>query len=98
MNVMMVSLLLYTKAVEASAVPVFRWVMLGLAAPAMAVLAYPFALGAAAEARRGTASLDTLIGRCGWPAPALAAHLLTLELDGWVARLPGGLYQRRHRG
>ena len=40
-------------------------------------------------------SLDALINRCGWPAPALSAHLLTLELDGHVARLPGGLYQRR---
>ena len=39
-------------------------------------------------------SLDALINRCGWPAPALSAHLLTLELDGLVARLPGGLYQR----
>ena len=40
-------------------------------------------------------SLDALINRCGWSAPALSAHLLTLELDGLVARLPGGLYQRR---
>jgi DNA processing protein len=40
-------------------------------------------------------SLDALINRCGWSAPALSAHLLTLELDGQVARLPGGLYQRR---
>ncbi len=40
-------------------------------------------------------SLDTLIDRCGWPAHSLSAHLLTLELDGLVARLPGGLYQRR---
>ncbi len=40
-------------------------------------------------------SLDALIDRCGWTAPALSAHLLTLELDGLVARLPGGLYQRR---
>jgi DNA processing protein len=40
-------------------------------------------------------SLDTLIDRCGWPAHALSAHLLTLELGGQVARLPGGLYQRR---
>lgn len=40
-------------------------------------------------------SLDTLIDRCGWPAPQLSAHLLTLELDGHIARLPGGLYQRR---
>ena len=40
-------------------------------------------------------SLDALIDRCGWPAPTLSAHLLTLELAGQVARLPGGLYQRR---
>ena len=40
------------------------------------------------------ASLDTLIARCGWPAPELSAHLMALELDGRVARLPGGLYQR----
>ena len=39
--------------------------------------------------------LDDLIARCGWPAHMLSAHLLTLELDGQVARLPGGLYQRR---
>jgi DNA processing protein len=40
-------------------------------------------------------TLDALIERCGWPAPALTVHLLTLELDGLIARLPGGLYQRR---
>ncbi len=40
-------------------------------------------------------SLDTLIDRCGWPAHSLSAHLLNLELEGRVARLPGGLYQRR---
>ena len=40
-------------------------------------------------------SLDALIHRCGWPAPALSAHLLALELGGLVARLPGGFYQRR---
>lgn len=44
------------------------------------------------------ATLDTLIDRCGWPAHRLSAHLLTLELDGQVARLPGGLYQRRQVG
>ena len=43
-------------------------------------------------------SLDALIDRCGWAAPALSAHLLTLELEGLVARLPGGLYQRRQAG
>ncbi len=42
------------------------------------------------------ASLDDLIARSGWTAPRLAARLLTLELDGRVARLPGGRYQRLH--
>ena len=40
-------------------------------------------------------SMDALVERCGWPVHTLSAHLLTLELDGQVARLPGGLYQRR---
>jgi DNA processing protein len=40
-------------------------------------------------------SLDAIIARTGWPAHELAAKLLDLELDGQVARLPGGLYQRR---
>ncbi len=40
-------------------------------------------------------TLDALIARCGWPAPELGARLLELELEGRVARLPGGLFQRR---
>ena len=40
-------------------------------------------------------SLDALIARTGEPAALLSAHLMELELDGQVARLPGGLYQRR---
>ena len=39
-------------------------------------------------------SLDALGARTGWPAQQLSAKLLELELDGRVARLPGGLYQR----
>jgi DNA processing protein len=41
------------------------------------------------------ATLDVLMARCGWSAPELGARLLTLELEGRVARLPGGLFQRR---
>ena len=41
-------------------------------------------------------TLDALISRTGCPAPELMARLMTLELDGLVARLPGGLYQRLH--
>jgi DNA processing protein len=40
-------------------------------------------------------NLDTLLARTGSDGPALLARLLELELDGRVARLPGGLYQRR---
>ena len=40
------------------------------------------------------ASLDALQARTGLPTPALQAQLLELELNGLVARLPGGLFQR----
>jgi DNA processing protein len=40
-------------------------------------------------------TLDALIGRTGWPAAELQARLLALELDGQLARLPGGLFQRQ---
>jgi DNA processing protein len=40
-------------------------------------------------------TLDEMIARTGWPAHELAARLLDLELSGLVARLPGGMYQRR---
>ena len=40
--------------------------------------------------------MDALLARTGWPTAELSARLLELELEGRVARLPGGLYQRRH--
>ena len=42
--------------------------------------------------------LDQLQARTGWPTPALQAWLLEQELDGQVARLPGGQFQRLVRG
>ncbi|GAB4213251.1 MAG: DNA-processing protein DprA [Rhodoferax sp.] len=39
--------------------------------------------------------LDALQARCALDAAELLAQLMSLELDGWVARLPGGLYQRQ---
>lgn len=39
-------------------------------------------------------SLDALVARTGWVAATLQVRLMELELDGQVARLPGGLYQR----
>jgi len=38
--------------------------------------------------------LDTLVARCGLTMAELSAMLLTLELDGRISVLPGGLYQR----
>jgi DNA processing protein len=38
--------------------------------------------------------LDALQACCGWPTERLQARLLELELDGQLARLPGGLFQR----
>lgn len=40
------------------------------------------------------ASLDALLARTGMDAATLQARLLELELQGQVARLPGGLFQR----
>lgn len=40
------------------------------------------------------ASLDTLQARTGLPTDQLQAQLLELELDGHIARLPGGQFQR----
>jgi DNA processing protein len=41
------------------------------------------------------ATLDALCARTGWSPQELSARLLELELEDRVARLPGGLYQRR---
>jgi DNA processing protein len=38
--------------------------------------------------------IDELIGRSGLPVEVVSATLLELELDGRIAGLPGGLYQR----
>lgn len=42
-------------------------------------------------------TMDALLARTGDSAATLGARLLELELDGRVARLPGGLFQRRSR-
>jgi len=43
-------------------------------------------------------SLDALLARTGLPTSTLQAQLLELELQGLVARLPGGLLQRVAQG
>jgi DNA processing protein len=42
--------------------------------------------------------LDAIQARTGLDTSTLQAQLLELELDGWLARLPGGLFQRTGRG
>ena len=37
---------------------------------------------------------DQLAARCGLDAATLNAQLLTLELDGAIEMLPGGIYRR----
>jgi heavy metal translocating P-type ATPase len=61
MDVMMISLLLYGGSIEPQAVSAFRLILLGLSAPAAAILLYPFVIGSVAEIRRRQWSLDTLI-------------------------------------
>ena len=41
-------------------------------------------------------SIDLLVERCGLTAEAVSSMLLILELQGYVAAAPGGLYSRRH--
>ena len=43
-------------------------------------------------------SFDLLQARCGWPTPQLQARLMELELQGALARLPGGVFQRIGHG
>ena len=43
-------------------------------------------------------SLDAIQARTGMPTPELQAKLLELELDGFITRLPGGLFQRMSAG
>jgi len=66
--------------------------MKGFAAPPAA--ADPAATGLLAHLGYDPCDIDTLCARSGLTADAVSAMLLQLELDGKVAGLPGGLYQR----
>ncbi len=66
--------------------------MNGLAAPPAA--ADPKATGLLAHLGYDPCDIDTLCARSGLTAAAVSAMLLRLELEGKVASLPGGLYQR----
>ena len=64
MNVMMISLLLYSDAfagLGAQVVQAFRWGLLALSTPVLLILGVPYLLGALRELRRGLPSMDSLI-------------------------------------
>lgn len=63
-----------------------------LTAPALA--ANPAAGGLLAQLGYDPCDIDTLCTRSGLTTDVVSAMLLQLELDGKVASLPGGLYQR----
>ena len=42
--------------------------------------------------------VDSLCSRAGWSPEQVSSELLRLELDGRIASLPGGLYQRLEKG
>jgi DNA processing protein len=52
------------------------------------------AAGVLAALGHGPVDVDTVVARCGAAAATVAAALTALELDGRVAALPGGLWQR----
>ncbi len=66
--------------------------MKGFAAPP--AVADPELIGLLTHMGYDPCDIDTLCARSGLTADAVSAMLLQLELDGKVATLPGGLYQR----
>jgi DNA processing protein len=71
----------------------------GVGAPAQASLALDAPADPLLDALgHDPVTLDALMARTGWPVQDLSAKLLEYELDGRVARLPGGLFQQRHAG
>jgi DNA processing protein len=68
---------------------------LGVNGPAARPVAIdPVVPGLLAHLGYDACDIDTLCARSGLTAAAVSAMLLQLELDGKVASLPGGLYQR----
>ena len=65
------------------------------AAAATVLPADPDACAILGRLGHGPVDADTLATTTGWAAGRIAAALALLELDGCVARLPGGRWQRR---
>ena len=64
------------------------------AAVAASTAAVPADAGLLAQLGYDPCDIDTICARSGLTADRVSAMLLQLELDGKVARLPGGQYQR----
>ncbi|HBA87277.1 MAG TPA: copper-translocating P-type ATPase [Geobacter sp.] len=73
MNVMMISLLLYSGSVDPPSVRIFRLVLLALSAPALLILVPPFLAGALREFAAGRTGLDLLIALGSLSAFSLSA-------------------------
>ncbi len=67
------------------------------AAPPLAKPSDPGSAALLAALDSDPCDADTLAARCGLSAADTAALLTRLELDGQIAALPGGLFQRVHR-
>jgi P-type Cu2+ transporter len=83
MNIMMISLLLYSGGLEAGTIPIFRLVLLGLATPALAILLPPFLAGALHECQAKKISIDALIA-CGSLTAFSVSAVNTLRGSGAI--------------
>jgi len=83
MNIMMISLLLYSGGLEAGTIPIFRLVLLELATPALAILLPPFLAGALRECYTRKVSIDALIA-CGSLTAFLVSAVNTLRGNGAI--------------
>jgi len=83
MNIMMISLLLYSGSLEAETIPIFRLVLLGLATPALAILLPPFLAGALHECYTRKISIDALIA-CGSLTAFSVSAVNTLRGSGAI--------------
>ena len=83
MNIMMISLLLYTGSVEPEMIPAFRLVLLALATPALAILIPPFLAGALHECQARKISIDALIA-CGSLAAFFVSAVDVLRGSGAI--------------
>lgn len=78
MNVMMISLALYTGSVDGSSRGALRWALALLATPAVAILSGPYMLGSLRDLRRRRISTDTLILTGSLAAYGVSvAHVIT---------------------